>query len=202
MRKRDDFGCRTTREPDPCSRRGAQKGPISSLDQIVQRHISEHRPRAARELRYYKLQRSLEKAIEVAVLARMPSGKRHPHQRRIPGRVLEVAKEQLFSADLERCDSFAKLFATVEEAIRPIHGIGELAVYDTAQRIGAYLGLMPERVYLHAGTREGAKALGVDVRRKTVAVDELPEPLRALEAYEIEDCLCIYKAELKELSRA
>ncbi|MEK7411500.1 MAG: hypothetical protein AAB327_09000, partial [Actinomycetota bacterium] len=41
--------------------------------------------------------------------------------------------------------------------------LGPLYVYDTALRIGAKKGQMPKVVYLHAGTREGAKKL-VDVK--------------------------------------
>jgi len=49
------------------------------------------------------------------------------------------------------------------------------------------------------GTREGAAALGIDRSRKTVRPDELPAPLRTLRPHEIEDCLCIYKAQLGQL---
>jgi hypothetical protein len=37
--------------------------------------------------------------------------------------------------------------------------IGEPTVYDTALRIGCYLNKFPEVVYLHSGTRIGAKNL-------------------------------------------
>lgn len=40
-------------------------------------------------------------------------------------------------------------------------GIGELTEYDIALRIGVCLGIYPEKVYLHAGTRKGAKKLGI-----------------------------------------
>ena len=69
-------------------------------------------------------------------------------------------------------------------------------VYDTALRIGAKLGLEPEVVYLHRGTRSGMKALGLDVGRPFIEVDELPQALRSLRPHEIEDCVCIYKSEL------
>jgi hypothetical protein len=78
----------------------------------------------------------------------------------------------------------------------PIPGIGELTVYDTALRIGAHFGLEPERVYVHAGTREGARALGFENRRTTIDMNELPEPLQRLSAREAEDMLCIYKHSL------
>ena len=40
-----------------------------------------------------------------------------------------------------------------------VKGFGELSIYDTAVRIGAHLRIEPDKVYLHAGAREGIKAL-------------------------------------------
>jgi hypothetical protein len=77
--------------------------------------------------------------------------------------------------------------------------IGPLAVYDITQRIGRYLGLEPEDVYLHRGTREGARALGLC--GETVKKDQFPAAFQRLSAAEIEDCLCIFKDELKRVSQ-
>ena len=78
--------------------------------------------------------------------------------------------------------------------------IGRLMVYDTSLRVGARLHLLPDRVYLHAGTRVGARALGLDWRADHVAMAHLPRALRLLGPHEIEDCLCIYKREIARLS--
>jgi hypothetical protein len=67
-----------------------------------------------------------------------------------------------------------------------------LTIYDTALRIGASLGLEPQSVYLHAGTRFGARRLGLDWRAETIPVSALPPPLRKLKPREIEDLLCIF----------
>jgi hypothetical protein len=79
-----------------------------------------------------------------------------------------------------------------------LSGIGELYVYDTAFRLGAYLALLPVDVYLHTGTRAGARALKLNVDRKFIPIDEFPTALRHLQAHEIEDFLCIYKSKLQE----
>jgi hypothetical protein len=71
--------------------------------------------------------------------------------------------------------------------------MGELVVYDTALRIGARFGLEPEKVYVHRGTRDGVRKLGLDARRETIEMDELPAPIRRLTPREAEDFLCIYK---------
>ena len=81
-----------------------------------------------------------------------------------------------------------------------MRGIGELAVYDIACRIGAFLGFRPDRVYLHAGTREGARALGL--RGASVRKIDLPGAFGCLSPAEIEDCLCIYKADIQRLAAA
>ena len=73
-------------------------------------------------------------------------------------------------------------------------------VYDTVLRIGAKLDLFPDRVYLHCGTREGARALGLKWRDPWLKVDELPRELRRLKPHEIEDFLCIYKGEFAKLT--
>jgi hypothetical protein len=70
---------------------------------------------------------------------------------------------------------------------------GSLTVYDTTLRIGARLALEPSKVYLHAGTLAGAKALGLDWRGGTIEMSQLPAELRTLAPREAEDVLCIYK---------
>jgi hypothetical protein len=81
----------------------------------------------------------------------------------------------------------------VDAAVRSVRGIGELYAYDTALRLGAHLRLLPRHVYLHAGTRRGARALGLDHRAKSLATTSLPAALRRLRPHEIEDVLCIYE---------
>jgi hypothetical protein len=95
-----------------------------------------------------------------------------------------------------RISSFEQLHKLVRRTVEPIPGVGELYVYDTALRIGAKLGVSPEMVYLHAGTRKGAKNLGFKSSCDTISITELPRALHKLEPREIEDLLCIYKASL------
>jgi hypothetical protein len=130
-----------------------------------------------------------------------PNGKRHRHQNRIPRSVLAEGERNLQAcrAEIARCQSFADLHDIVVREIRGIYGIGVLTTYDVATRIGAHLGLEPERVYLHAGTAEGARLLGLDHRRGDLGVEELPAAFRRLRPREIEDCLCIFKRDLASL---
>jgi hypothetical protein len=102
---------------------------------------------------------------------------------------------------LATATSFDALLKIVEDEIGPIHKIGKLTVYDTALRIAAWRGLEPEAIYLHAGTRVGAKALGLAHHEGPVALKQLPAPLRRLSPREIEDVLCIYKDLFQRLRR-
>ena len=156
-----------------------------------------HRRPAAKELRHFRILRTDEEAISKAALAQLPTGKRHPHQYRIPPAALQESRRRLLDnlPDLRQAESFDHLFELIAAIIQPIRGIGELAVYDTALRVGARFGLEPSKVYLHAGTRLGAKALGFAWRNATLELTELPVELRTLTARELEDLLCIYKDE-------
>lgn len=159
----------------------------------VDDYIRWFRKDARNEMRFYSTQLTLSDAIGVAASSHRADGKRHLHQRRLRGVVLREAKRQLLSHEkaLSEAQNFADLYALVESIIAPISGIGELAVYDITHRIGAFLGFKPDLVYLHAGTRAGASALGFSGR--VVAKEQLPDEFAPLTAAEIEDCLCIYK---------
>jgi hypothetical protein len=129
--------------------------------------------------------------------------KRHDHQRRIPVDILEVAKRRLQECanELRNASSFDELYALIESKIGNVSGIGDLTVYDVAHRIGAYLNLEPQSVYLHAGTRDGARLFGLQGRE--IHHYELPLAFQKLSPAEIEDCLCIYREHIRRIiSRA
>jgi len=179
--------------PDPCRRGFRGRRRPHSITAIVRDYIHRHRPKSIRELQYFRSIRTLEEAITEAGLARRPDGKRWSHQRRIPPPVLEKATQRLRRARLGSARSFADLIARVNAEVRSIHGIGELYVYDTALRLGGHLRLLPRDVYLHAGTRRGARALGLDHGSESVSLNRLPAALRRLRPHEVEDVLCIYE---------
>lgn len=168
------------------------------VEDAVNDYIARVRPQVEREFRHFQVLRSDEEAIARAALARLPNGKRHPHQYRIPSDSLKQSRDLLLAnlSALRAATNFDELFDLVNALIPRIPKIGELAVYDTALRIGARFGLEPTKVYVHAGTRIGARALGFDNHRKVIDMDELPEPIRRLSAREAEDLLCRYKDEL------
>jgi hypothetical protein len=156
--------------------RGLSAGPFRA---VVADYIRRIRPRARAEIGAFRSV-PLEEAVQRAGLALWPDGKRFRHQFRIPGPTLARAARILESITpvLRRCTTFDDLHALITERTKPIKGLGELYRYDTALRIGAALGLEPVAVYLHRGTREGARSLGFDERRQTIEPQEFPRPFQ------------------------
>lgn len=173
-----------------------------TLNDIVSDYIREYRDDARAEIRFFEIQRKPSEAIRNAALCQLPSGKRHPHQRRIPKALLEQVEVllQRIGRKLAGAPDFAALHELVELEIGAIKGIGALTVYDMSHRIGAHFGKTPESVYLHAGTKEGAAVFGLG--GDSIDPRNLPAAFSRLTPAEIEDCLCIYKDELRGALRS
>jgi len=169
---------------------------------IARAYVRKLRPRARAEIAWYADQPSLEGAIEKAALAVNSRSKRYSHQRRLKKKALNQALRVLIaqSDNIGKARDFESLFRIVDTVIKPIPGLGPLYVYDTSLRIGAKLGLFPRRVYLHAGTRTRARALGLDYKAESLDSSVLPKEFRSLEAHEMEDILCIFKGQFKALA--
>jgi len=150
----------------------ATLGRSPSLATIVRAYVARHRSKAQEELAGFAKEPTVDSAVRRAGLAQRPCGRRFDHQRRLPRAVLEAAAAELSRARLDDAPDFDVLQRRVKAAIGSISGIGELTVYDTALRVGAKLGLLPTRVYLHSGTRDGARALGLNWRAESLAVME------------------------------
>jgi len=138
-----------------------------------------------------------DKAVVRAVESEYPEGKRYPHQYRIPKSALREAKDLLETVKFNKGKSFDAIHELVKKAIEGVSGIGELIIYDIAHRIGASLRIKPQDVYLHCGTREGAKKLpGYKKGMKKMPLSLIPKELRHLGAEHLENCLCIYSKNL------
>ena len=157
-----------------------------TLARIVDAYIRECRNAARAEMDQFRRAGSLPEAIRRAA-------QKNSHQRRISPALLKRAERRLQSASttLRAAPDFAKLHSAIEKLIGDMHGIGELCVYDIAHRIGAFRRLKPTLVYLHRGTRDGARILGF--KGKTLDPKQLPAAFSPLTPAEVEDCLCIYK---------
>lgn len=167
----------------------------TGLASLISEYKRVFQPRLRKGLAFYANQKSIREAIELATLAKNVKGKMNSHQRRVGKAVLRRAAIKLLENEknIKNCRSFHELIHLVEQATANVERFGELAVYDTSLRIAAKLGCWPEKVYLHAGTRKGAKFFGLDTTNGVVDKKDLPPALRKLKMHEVEDFLCIYK---------
>jgi hypothetical protein len=163
--------------------------------------VEEYHPRREAELSYYVQLPPTRELIEKATLALRCDGKRHSHQRLIPHKVLAAMSKRLrrHSKKVLAASDFHSLWMLIKQLSIP--GFGELARYDTALRIAARLGCLPTRVYLHAGTRTGARALGLKIASTSLEIVDVRKELHCLQAYEIEDFLCVFKHKVKKLAK-
>jgi hypothetical protein len=168
-----------------------------SFDGIAEHYRKWYRPRSEAELNCFRRQPTLAAAVALAAVAEDDRGRRFPHQRRLKQADLARARVKLVEnvSSLQAEKSFARLHERVETLTRSISGLGVLYQYDTALRVGAKLGLLPANVYLHAGTRIGAKALRIrlEPNQRFLFTTDIPRALLVLAPHEIEDVLCIYK---------
>ena len=132
------------------------------------------------------------------------SGRCHDHQYRI----YRSAKEQFLndlrenSMAIQNSTNFEELYDNIERFCKKSR-IGELAVYDTAMRLGAFLEkhkggtFKPQMVFLHNGAMKGAMALfgrGLLARPcSRMPLSEFAELFSQKQAWEVEEILCIYK---------
>ena len=188
-----------------CAPSALEHQPIAdSLRRLVEHYQRSYLPDALAELNDFSNAGSLANALDRACMAVNSNGEKFPHQWRIKLVALPRATQAIVAATrrINQCQSFNQLHEVINSTAGQIEGIGELYVYDTSLRIGAYLGLRPEVVYLHAGTKTGAKYLVRNLRRPSIPPNELPRELRRLPPWQIEDILCIYKDRLRQAAGA
>ncbi len=182
-----------------CERYAVHSSSADPLEAIVDAYLSNNAGAEERYLRFYIIQPTLANAVAKSAMAELPGGGRFSHQQLIPHSVLLEAANVLSKVNFQATRTFDELHSLVQRKIGIISGIGKLTIYDTAHRIGAHLGLHPEFVYLHAGVCSGAKALGLDYKADKLPMSALPKAFQRLRPEQAEDCLCIYKDDLKAL---
>jgi len=121
----------------------------------------------------------------------------------------EIKKRQIFRK-LKNMD-FEQLFDEITKIIkylngRGIFGAGQMTIYDISCYIGAKENIVPLKVYIHRGVRDGAYMLGlIDNKKKNhkMSLDEVyakcPELKKLATANDIENFLCIRKKQLANL---
>lgn len=176
---------------------------ISDIE--IQRIIKHYRRKFGRDRHIEDCanQSNFPAAVYQAATARDDCGVKHRHQHRIPNTTLENFALILIN---NQCSISTLSFDDLHESIRRIvqvnniKRIGKLAIYDTAMRIGGYLTLKPDKIYLHQGTKTGlANLLKKTIHTSTYDLSKLPKIFRNedVTCAEAEDILCIYKDRFK-----
>lgn len=173
------------------------------FDTIVRQYHAIRKKHTDQHIDFCVQQKYLPQAIEVAAKAINEENKIHGHQRRIGRIKLNAFAEvlRLKESDIRKAKTFDQLLSIIESV--KSDRIADLTYYDTATRIGAYLNLFPDKIYLHAGTRTGASYLFDKIKdRKFITLDQLPKEFLNydLTASEFEDILCIFKDYFKQRS--
>lgn len=144
-------------------------------------------------------------AIRRACDSRGRDGKLFNHQSRVwqPNRDQFAQNLLTHKRRIKYAKSFEELFKVVERAARKTDGIGPVTEYDVACRLGYYLDLEPNRLYVHAGVLLGLKALRVKVPRgrKWLTRRELPPFFRDKNLELLESFLCGYRSEIERVAR-
>jgi hypothetical protein len=146
-------------------------------------------------------QNSLEAVIRVAVMSKNKNGKTESHQRRIYKDVYPNFLKNLLNVKdkIKNTRNFDELINIIFSN-KP-SGVGDLFCYDVALRIGYKLNKLPEKIYIHAGTKIGLeKLLKRKIYEKTIEKRKLPEPFCSCEltSDQLEDFFCIYKKYLSD----
>ncbi|MGB5966831.1 MAG: hypothetical protein WBG70_00760 [Spirulinaceae cyanobacterium] len=168
----------------------------STLATMVDEYIEEYGNSYDREDKWWGDKKiTWSEAIERAWRSRLEDGKMHSHQRRVASKLDEGLKISLsYNRQPDSFDDFQDIYSWIESITIPVDGLGEMTAYDVARRLGAWLSMQPEKVYLHRGAAEGAKKSSI--KGKAVYLNNFPQEIQKLGATHAENFLCIYKNRL------
>ena len=138
------------------------KEPLTSLDAICRdfKWRFKKTKKTDQVVKFCRKAPDFSTAVIRACEARDEYGKHHNHQskvdiearRKFARKIIKLANRGALDVG-----NFDRMHDGMDD-IKP-YGIGPVTVYDVAVRVGAYLGIYPKSVYMHAGVREGLKAL-------------------------------------------
>ncbi len=173
---------------------------IPKLERIIKHYKLKSRKPIDTHILFCKIQKTLNEAIEVAAKSIDENNKVHFRQRRVEKTELNRLAEglSLREEDIKSAKDFDEIYAIIDATKNQY--ITEITVYDVAQRIGAYMNIFPEKIYLQSGTRTGAEnLLGNLGDKKYLLREELPSPFQRPDftLEDIEDILFQYKDEFE-----
>jgi hypothetical protein len=146
---------------------------------------------------------NFEEVLLLAGLAINAEGNRLAHMNRLRYASLSRGLTAIIvhKEALRNQSDFNALLNMIYMTLNGVDHLNEMYWYDTALRIGAYLEKLPDHIYLHCGTRDGAIALEINTRKENgnyrvfIDIEDLPPELRddSLKPLHYESLLCIYK---------
>lgn len=184
--------------------------PLTSLEAIVEdfqwRYVD--RLKTDQVIEWCRIAPDFPTAVVRAVEARAENGKHHNHQSKV-----DITARRKFGRKIIRAAQAGRVplhnFDAMHDWMNEnrLPGVGPVTVYDTAIRVAAYVEIEPTSVYLHAGVRQGLRALAdalvrtrntdyihvLDPRGSKIPVKWFPEPLNKMKADDVEDILCTYR---------
>lgn len=150
----------------------------------------------------------LREAIRIAARSRKENGHPYKHQQKNwncheDGKGIKTAM-RILPAESDRfnaCADFDEIHELVKELLAGIGGLGPVYYYDVAFRIGAKLGYLPDKTYLHAGPLKGAQYLGLPTVKGFLDRSDLPDLLKRFEPWQVEDILCHFAKQFKRATQ-
>jgi hypothetical protein len=172
-------------------------GVIMDIKFIIRDYKKRKLCKAFAELNEFRTLPTFDQCINNAGLAIHQDGKKYRHQFRISKKTLSIARDILLAnkKSIRKTRNFDELIVLIDDLLKPVKGIGELYIYDTSLRIGSFLGYPPDKIYIHRGTRKGARKLGFK-NKDSIEMSEFTNGFQYLEPFEVEDILCIFKDKL------
>lgn len=186
---------------------------ITDITNLINDYLREKAPELKATLDAYSKLDNLEACIgnlSINILTL----KKSDHQQLIKPNLLEDFSKVIFKEInlLKNSSDFDDIYITISKLASTISGIGELTVYDASLKIGSYLSLYPEKVFLHAGAKEGANYLReLGLLKRTVNTknsnlkarmqfkSDFPEYFDMLTPWQLENFLCCKRDNLKNL---
>ncbi|MDO9099689.1 MAG: hypothetical protein Q7V53_02945 [Caldisericota bacterium] len=179
---------------------------------IVSDYIKRCRPTQLKEFAWFAQKQTYKKSLQLIASAQLSDDgflftSKADHQRRLKDEVLKKAESSLlaFEMEIRKASTFEELHQVVKDALFFVKGAGDLYAYDTALRIAARRGsdLLPDKVYLIAGAKEGAKHIFAQGAGRATVMESaaFPREFQKLMPYEIHNLLCSYRNHLARVHR-
>lgn len=152
---------------------------------------------------FVRSKRRISDQIETAILSVDTNGIMHGHQRRVGSKRLKRYAEAMLLEEMIvkikkaiLTGDFHAVYLLFKDETENHYMVSKLTAYDATQRLCSAHDILPEYIYLHAGTTVGAKNLGINTKGKEyLALGDIPKWISSeLGANHIENFLCIYKA--------